>query len=60
MVPCHYYLHVSPLHEKVAMIAGTNAKRWLTWGNRNDMGRGLGDVGLPTEQLSPSKPGGRC
>ena len=47
--PYHYCLHVSRLHAKVAMITGTNAKRWLTWGNGSDTGRGLGDVGLYTE-----------
>ena len=57
--PCHYCLHVSPLRTKVSMITGTNAKRQLTWGNGNDIGRGLGDVGLHTEQLSPSRPGGQ-
>ena len=58
-VPWHYYLHVSLLHAKVAMITGTNAKRRLTWGNGSDMRHGLSDVGLPTEQLLPSRPRGQ-
>ena len=58
-VPCHYCLHVSPLHAKVAMITGTNAKRRLTWGNGSGTEHGLGDVGLHTEQMSPSRPGGQ-
>ena len=48
---CHYWLHVSPLHVKFAMIMGTNAKRRLTWGNGSDRECGLGDIGLHTEQM---------
>ena len=58
-VLCHYCLHVSPLHVKVAMITGTNAKRRQMWGNGSDTGRGMGDVGLHTEQMSPNRPGGQ-
>ena len=58
-VPCHYCPHISLLHAKVAMITGVHAKRRLTWGNGSDTGCGLGDVGLHTEQMSPSRPGGQ-
>ena len=58
-VPCNYCLHVSLLHTKVVIITGTSAKRWLTWGNGRDAKRGLAEVGLHAEQMSPNKPRGQ-
>ena len=58
-VPCHYCLHVSLLQAKVAVITGTNVKGRLTWGNGSDARRGLGDVGLHTEQMLSSRPRGQ-
>ena len=58
-VPCNYCLIVSPLHAKVVIITNTNIKRRLTWGNGRDTERGLADIGLHAEQVSPSRPGGQ-
>ena len=58
-VPRNYCLLVSPLHAKVAIIIGTNAKRRLTRGNGSDAKRGLADIGLHVEQMSPNNPGGQ-
>ena len=58
-VPRNYCLNISPLHAKVVIITGTSAKRRLTWGNGRDAKRGLAEVGLHAEQMSPNKPRGQ-
>ena len=58
-VPRHYCLHISLLYAKVAMITDTNAERRQTWGSRRNTKRGLADVGLHVEQMSPNRPGGQ-
>ena len=58
-VPRNYCLHISSLHAKDVIITGTSAKRRLTLGNRRDAERGLADVGLHTERMSPNRPRGQ-